>query len=190
MLEKLNCLSEKDLCKTTNKERQCKKLNETTIRCSTNDCGSNSNSEWSTKCAHSTSYCSRDALTCEIFKIWNNKVEEVSVNNNNNNNNNWRHKFALRKHRMFMENIQKCPVSEFDWKPSDVCVNDYKCDSMDKCNCTNNGGRLTFKCSDHYCATDENVCMNFKSILNGLTTMNFKEIGIFKLNKCFIYKKM
>ena len=30
MLETLNCLSEKDLCKTTNKERQCKKLNETT----------------------------------------------------------------------------------------------------------------------------------------------------------------
>ncbi len=177
----IDCLSQHDLC--TSNEKRCQKLNDT-IRCTSNDCGYNS--DWSTQCGHS--FCSKDILTCEIFKMWQDKVEEKVKSEN------WKDKLAVKFYRKFKIDIKKCPVSEqFEWKLSDVCSNDIKCSittkkSTDLCNCNNNSGKLTFKCNDYFCAADEQTCMGFMSLLSS-SPFDFKKNGEIKLSKCFTSRR-
>ena len=77
----INCLNQNDLCKRRINEKRCQILNETVVECISqssdiNECGSKS--EWKIKCGDS--YCSRDMLTCEIFKMNMNTIEEKKKN--------------------------------------------------------------------------------------------------------------
>jgi len=169
----INCLNQNDMCKSS-KNNQCKILNNKIVKCINSDC--DHGSKWNTKC--DSSYCSKDILTCEIFKRWNSKVKEIEINGNRN-----KFKLAMKNHHIFKRELSNCPVSEFEWKLSNVCTNYRKCNSAqsEMCNCM--GGRLTYKCNDRFCALDEKVCDSFISLNNGTTNK-------FKLNKCFTYKKI
>ncbi len=104
----INCLNQNDLCKRRTNEKRCQIQNEMTslIQCKSdisdiNECGSKS--EWKIKCGHS--YCSKDTLSCEIFKMNMNKVEEKEKKIKKE----WKDKLIIRNYLNFKNEIKYCP---------------------------------------------------------------------------------
>jgi hypothetical protein len=169
----VKCLNQNDFCSSS--KGNCERINNNTIRCLNNEC--DSKSEWNINCADS--YCSKEALSCEIFKSWQDKVDEKRKSVN------WKDKLTIRNYQKFKANINKCPVNEiFEFKLSNVCRNDLRCHlkkSPSECNC-NKSGRLAYKCNDFFCVSDEQTCIRFKSLLSGIYTL--KDSNKLKLSKC------
>ena len=170
-----NCLNQNDLCKRRINEKRCQILNETVIQCISSDSNNNNNnnrrssrnindcdlkSEWKIKCGDS--YCSKDMLTCEIFKM------------------NWKDKLIIKNYLIFENDIKNCNNNNkneiFQWKISNLCDNQ----NMFACS----GARLTHLCIGLFCVSDKKVCMGFKSLLSDFS-FDFKMIANkLKINKC------
>ena len=186
---KINCLNQNDLCKRRTNEKRCQIQNEMTslIQCKSdisdiNECGSKS--EWKIKCGHS--YCTRDALSCEIFKMRMDKVEEKEKKSKKD----WKDKLVIRNYLNFKNEIKDCPSASirksnknetFEWKLSDVCDNQNRFDC--------NGGRLSHLCIDLFCVSDKQVCMGFKSLLSDFTFDIKKMTHKHQIRKCLPNRK-
>jgi len=183
----INCLNQNDLCKRRINEKRCQILNETVVECISqsngiNECGSKS--EWKIKCGHS--YCSKDKLTCEIFKMRMDKVEEKEKKSKKE----WKDKLVIRNYLNFKNEIKDCPTASirksnknetFEWKLSDVCDNQNRFDC--------NGGRLSHLCIDLFCVSDKQVCMGFKSLLSDFTFDIKKMTHKHQIRKCLPNRK-
>jgi len=180
-----NCLNQNDLCKRRINEKRCQILNDTVIQCisennnrrssrNINDC--DLKSEWKIKCGDS--YCSRDMLTCEIFKMNMNTIEEKKKKIKKD----WRDKLIIKNYLNFENDIKNCKSGSgrkneiFQWKLSNLCDNQ----NMFTCS----GTRLTHLCIDLFCVLDKQVCTGFKSLLSDFS-FDFKMIANkLKINKC------
>jgi hypothetical protein len=179
----INCLNQNDLCKRRINEKRCQILNETVIQCISditdiNECASKS--EWKMKCGHS--YCSKDTLSCEIFKMRMDKVEEKEKKIKKD----WKDKLIIRNYLNFKNEIKNCPRNNkknetFKWKLSDVCDNQNKFDC--------NGGRLSHKCIDLFCVSDNKVCMGFTSLLSDFSFDIKKMTNKHQIKKCLPNRK-
>ena len=174
----INCLNQNDLCKRRINEKRCQILiNETVIQCISditdiNECASKS--EWKMKCGHS--YCSKDTLSCEIFKMRMDKVEEKEKKIKKD----WKDKLIIKNYLIFENDIKNCNNNNkneiFQWKISNLCDNQ----NMFACS----GARLTHLCIGLFCVSDKKVCMGFKSLLSDFS-FDFKMIANkLKINKC------
>ena len=187
----INCLNQNDLCKRRINEKRCQILNETVVQCisesnnnnnrirssrNINDC--DLKSEWKIKCGDS--YCSKDMLTCEIFKMNMNKIEEKEKKMKKD----WRDKLIIKNYLNFENDIKNCKSRNnnnnkneiFQWKLNNLCDNQ----NMFACS----GGRLTHLCIDLFCVSDKKVCMGFKLLLSDFS-FDFKMIANkVKINKC------
>jgi hypothetical protein len=183
----INCLNQNDLCKRRINEKRCQILNETVVECISQSSGINDcafKSEWKIKCGHF--YCSRDALSCEIFKMRMDKVEEKEKKSKKE----WKDKLIIRNYLNFKNEIKDCPTASirksnknetFEWKLSDVCDNQNRFDC--------NGGRLSHLCIDLFCVSDKQVCMGFKSLLSDFTFDIKKMTHKHQIRKCLPNRK-
>ena len=170
-------------------EKRCQILNETVVQCISditdiNECASKS--EWKIKCGHS--YCSKDTLSCEIFKMRMDKVEEKEKIMKKE----WKDKLIIKNYLNFENDIKHCKKlvstrrnnkneQKFQWKLSDVCDNQNKFDC--------NGGRLSHKCIDLFCVSDKKVCMGFTSLLSDFSFDIKKMTHKHQIKKCLPNRK-
>jgi len=189
LITTIDCLNQNDLCKRRINEKRCQILNETAgVECISDTSGINDcalKSEWKIKCGHS--YCSKDTLSCEIFKMNMNKVEEKEKKIKKE----WKDKLIIRNYLNFKNEIKNCPSvsirksskknETFQWKLSDVCDNQNKFDC--------NGGRLSHKCIDLFCVSDKIVCMGFTSLLSDISFDIKKMTQRHQIRKCLPNRK-
>lgn len=166
-----NSLRVTDLC--LSHDKKCININGT-IKCVRNDCISNKKM-WKKKCG--TDYCSIDDQTCESFKIWTETINEKLTSGKMND------MHAVKKYRRFKLGIRECPLNNnvYEWKLSNLCSKDLNNTSSIIKNYTCNGMK-SFKCGEHFCASDENHCNNLVSLLNGTTSFieTYPNLRLFK----------